>query len=363
VPDWWPDPDQVPGLRWRGVVLDHFDGRVWTIRQPRRIWPRRVEAGDVAISLPRATGRILVQEIYLEPLGTDVIFVAPRAVRLRVRASQVNQDDMDSLMVPAATARLQYIVASELDEKLPGRSWPRAAPPLDGDALARYLQLPPLAPRVEALAREAAAGSTDPQEIAVRLSAFLSSRYRYTLVLERQTALDPVEEFLFVRRSGNCEYFAAALAVMLRSLGIPARVVNGFQRGEWNPYGHYFMVRLADAHSWVEAHVGGAGWVTLEPSPRGQAGGGEGLGLLVLLRDALRMLWHRYVINWTLRDQFEVALAIRRHATSASIRDIHPGPAARAVVVVGVLLGGLVVWRGGGGGGRGPGAAGGAARR
>ena len=132
---------------------------------------------------------------------------------------------------------------------------------------------------------------------------------------------------------------------MLRSLDIPARVVNGFQRGQWNPYGRYFMVRLADAHSWVEAHVGRAGWVTLDPSPRGQAGGGEGLGLLVLLRDALRMLWHRYVINWTLRDQFEVALAIRRHATSASIRDIHPGPAARAVVVVGVLLGGLVVWR------------------
>ena len=81
-----------------------------------------------------------------------------------------------------------------------------------------------------------------------------------------------------MRRSGNCEYFAAALAVMLRSLGIPARVVGGFQRGEWNPYGRYFMVRLQDAHSWVEAYIDGAGWVTLDPSPRADAEADGGAG-------------------------------------------------------------------------------------
>ena len=62
-----------------------------------------------------------------------------------------------------------------------------------------------------------------------------------------------------MRGSGNCEYFAAAMAVMLRSLDVPARVVGGFQRGEWNPYGRYFMVRLSDAHAWVEAYVEGRG--------------------------------------------------------------------------------------------------------
>jgi transglutaminase-like putative cysteine protease len=354
IADWMPEPDRLPNLRWRGVVLDHFDGRVWTIRQPRRIWPRRVVEGDVPVALLRGTGRILVQEFYLEPLGTDVIFVAPRPVRLRVRAAQVNQDDMDSLMVPAATARLNYVVASELDEGVAARPWVRPAPPLDEAAMARYLQLPPIAPRVEALARDVTAGSQDPQEAAQRLAAFLSREYRYTLALERRTTLDPVEEFLFVRRSGNCEYFAAAMAVMLRSLGIPARVVNGFQRGEWNPYGRYFMVRLADAHSWVEAHVGRAGWITLDPSPRVPAGAGGGLGTLGLHLDALRVRWHRYIVNWSLRDQLETAMALRQHATSAwgkggpwlaSLRDVDPGPVARAVAVLGVLLGGLVVWR------------------
>ena len=102
-------------------------------------------------------------------------------------------------------------------------------------------------------------GVTSPGSIATR------SRWSAT------TQLDPVEEFLFVRRSGNCEYFAAALAVMLRTLGIPSRVVGGFQRGEWNPYGRYFTVRLRDAHSWVEAYIHGAGWVALDPSPRAEA--------------------------------------------------------------------------------------------
>ena len=61
------------------------------------------------------------------------------------------------------------------------------------------------------------------------------------------------------------------MAVMLRTLGIPSRVVNGFQRGEWNPYGRYFMVRLRDAHSWVEAYIQGRGWMTFDPTPPGAA--------------------------------------------------------------------------------------------
>jgi hypothetical protein len=100
--------------------------------------------------------------------------------------------------------------------------------------------------------------------------------------------------------------------------------------------------------------VGRAGWITLDPSPRLPAEGGSGLGAVGLHLDALRVRWHRYVINWSLRDQLETAMALRQHATSAwgrggpwltSLRDVQPGPTARAVAAVGVLLGGLVVWR------------------
>jgi len=168
------------------------------------------------------------------------------------------------------------------------------------------------------------------------------------------SALDPLEEFLFVRRAGHCEYFAAALAVMLRSLGIPARVVNGFQRGEWNPYGRYFIVRMRDAHSWVEAHVGGAGWVTLDPSPRAQAEAEVWAppGPAFLYLDALRLRWHRYVINWSLGDQMHAAGTIRRRAaewgpwlTSLTGRVERSGLVWSALVVIGAGLIALFWWR------------------
>ena len=144
-----------------------------------------------------------------------------------------------------------------------------------------------MGPRIADLAREITAGSASDHEAARRLTVWLGRNLTYTRVLERTTALPPVEEFLFVRRAGNCEYFAAALAVMLRSLDIPARVVNGFQRGEWNPYGEYWVVRMRDAHSWVEANLDGA-WTTLDPSPRGAAPPAP-ISALTLYIDGLRM--------------------------------------------------------------------------
>jgi transglutaminase-like putative cysteine protease len=346
MPEWTPQPDRIPALRWRGVVLDHFDGRVWRAREPRRV-PLERPAGDFLLGLPRGTGRLLVQDIYLEPLGTAVLFGAPRVLTLRLRAGDsLSVDDMGSISAPAARSRLRYTVVSEVERMPPVRPGPRRAPPpLDAEQAARFLQLPPLPARVAELAQRVSAGSRDPYEAALRVSEHLAREYRYTLVLERRTTLDPVDEFLFVRRSGNCEYFAAALAVMLRSLGIPARVVNGFQRGEWNPYGHYFMVRLQDAHSWVEAYVGGLGWVTLDPSPRSAGGSEDTWGAVTLYLDSLRMRWHRYVVNWTLRDQMQAAWTFRQYAGRPwlELDSADRTTRAAAAVAIAVLLGLLVL--------------------
>ena len=101
------------------------------------------------------------------------------------------------------------------------------------------------------------------------------------------------------------------MAVMLRSLGVPARVVNGFQRGEWNPYGQYYIVRYYDAHSWVEAYLPDTGWVTFDPTPRASVNvlAGRTPGFLYL--DSLRLQWHRYVVNWTLRDQIRAVQSVQ----------------------------------------------------
>src|SRR5206468_11924963 len=100
---------------------------------------------------------------------------------------------------------------------------PRVAPPpglREGGpraataAQARYLQLPPLAERIPGLAREVTAGSRNSYEAPLKLNHYLPPQFKYTLVIKQQSELEPLEEFLFVRRSGNCEYFAAPLAVM-----------------------------------------------------------------------------------------------------------------------------------------------------
>ena len=311
------DPAALPELRWRGVAFDQFDGRAWSSPMTPRRFVRRSPTGDFGIGLARGAGPIVRQEIYLEPMGTDALFAAPRALRLEVRSPTMVVDDMGGLSVASATARLHYVVESELEA--PGR--PRAhvgrlTPPLTPAERERYLQLPALAPEIRRLARDVRAGTPDAETAARRISAHLSSsNYRYTLVLTRQSARPPLEEFLFVRRSGNCEYFAAAMAVMLRSEGIPSRVVAGFQRGEWNPYGRYFMVRLSDAHSWVEAYIAGRGWVVFDPSPRGEAVEEAARGSVSLYLDAARMRWYRYIVNWSLRDQVQLAQTVHRQAS------------------------------------------------
>jgi transglutaminase-like putative cysteine protease len=343
-----PAPDRLPGVRWRGIALDHFDGTAWTRDDQDRITIRRMPHGPVHVARARGTGPSFTQEIYLEPLGTQVLFAAPRILRIGIRADAVTIDAGGTVSVGSTAARLRYVVDSELETAVP-RLVAGGRETLDADARGRYLQLPPLAPRVRSLARQVAGDAPEPVTAATRLATFLSERYRYTRVLDRQTSLPPVEEFLFVTRSGNCEYFAAALAVMLRTLGIPSRVVNGFQRGEWNPYGGYFMVRLLDAHSWVEAHVDGAGWFTLDPSPRGGQETAAAPGPVNLYLDALRLRWYRYVVNWSLQDQVTAAGKVRAAATTwtpslgwvrrpGDVRGLAVGLAVALAIAAGVLL-------------------------
>ena len=344
------DPVTLPELRWRGVAFDQFDGRAWSSTGTPRRYVRRGAGGDFGIGLPRGRGPVLRQEIFLEPMGTDAVFGAPRMLRLELQSPTLVVDDMSGVSTSSATARLHYVVESELEETLrpaaPAARRGPGLPALSADERARFLQLPALSSDIARLAREAAAGARDPELVARRIGAFLSTNYRYTLALRRETERPPLEEFLFVRRSGNCEYFAAAMAVMLRSEGIPSRVVAGFQHGEWNPYGRYYMVRLSDAHSWVEAYVEGRGWAAFDPSPRGEVAAAAP-GSVSLYLDAARMRWYRYVINWSLGDQVHLAASVHRQATDVRVGFSWPRHwrVSPAVLAAGAALGGLaLVW-------------------
>ena len=93
------------------------------------------------------------------------------------------------------------------------------------------------------------------------------TRFGYTLELPRDSPQDPIADFLFVRKRGHCEYFASSMAIMLRTLGIPSRVVNGFRTTEFNDLTGNYVIRASSAHSWVEAYFPNYGWISFDPTP------------------------------------------------------------------------------------------------
>lgn len=350
-PDGPADPEGLDGLRWRGVAFDHFTGRAWSVTHAERRMVPRTGGGQAALARPRGTGLLITQAIYLEPIGSEVLFAAPRLLGVTVSGGPVWVDALGAVTSPVPQARLRYRALSELE--LPARRPSGTVRPLAEEERARYLQLPLLSPRIHALAREVTRQTPDQWAAALRLTHHLQTTLRYSLELKRTPGVEPLEDFLFVTRSGNCEYFASSLAVLLRSLAIPARVVNGFQRGEWNPYGGYFTVRQRDAHSWVEAWTPERGWMTLDPSPRAEFDAAWASSGTFQYLDALRMRWHRYVVNWSLGDQLRASWQVRQQALAwrRAFFDgglSFPGGKRGAAIAVGAVMGlaaALFLWR------------------
>jgi hypothetical protein len=132
----------------------------------------------------------------------------------------------------------------------------------------RYLRLPVTNPRMRELAEQITAGAKGPAEAAARVEAFLRTRYSYSFE-SNIGGRDPLVDFLFNARAGHCEYFASSMAVLLRMVKVPTRVVTGFYAALPEPVGPWHIIRSSNAHSWVEVWVEGRGWLTYDPTPPG----------------------------------------------------------------------------------------------
>jgi protein-glutamine gamma-glutamyltransferase len=168
------------------------------------------------------------------------------------------------------------------------------------------LQLPALDPRIQGLAEQVTASVSSPIDKASVLENHLRMHYGYTLQLPDRTPKDPISNFLFERKQGHCEYFASAMAVMLRTIGIPSRLVNGFSGGEFNDLTSQYVIRESDAHSWVEAYIPGQGWVEFDPTPAAAAQPHSKWGRFQLYLDAMSSFWRDWVVNYDLGHQLRL---------------------------------------------------------
>ena len=261
-----------PRLKWRGIALDYYDGRSWSNTREgfHRIY-RDGRYGGILVSRDRRSNEFLIQQnILLEPFS-NVIFGAPQMVLLTgeiVSGNFLFTDANDSIGIyRRGQGPLRYVVYSDLVTREEKLAHPSEAGALPEAARRRYLQLPELHPQVYRLAEEMTEQQDSGPDKALAIEYFLKGNYGYSLDNLSAKAEDPLYDFLTQTKAGHCEYFATAQAVLMRSIGIPTRVVNGFHLGEFNEFSSYFIVRQSDAHSWVEGYFPELGWVEFDSTP------------------------------------------------------------------------------------------------
>ena len=236
-----PDADQ---RYWRGIVFQRFDGAGW---YPANLQTaRRSSVGGSDLS--RYT-------VILEPHGQRYLFVLDLPVTANPVATIM--DDHTLVARRPIWQRFHYGAASFLDYLQDSGGQPADA----------YLQLPAdRNPQTAALGNQWARTLAEPETVvSAALAFFRDNGFQYTLRPDR-LGLDAVDDFLFASRKGFCEHFATAFAVLMRSAGVPARLVGGYQGGRWNDLGGFLTVRQSDAHVWCEVWLAGQGWVRVDPT-------------------------------------------------------------------------------------------------
>jgi transglutaminase-like putative cysteine protease len=270
-------------------------------------------------AVPPAALPTFTYRVVMEPVGLNIFFLAPvplkmsgdyRVIAINSDGSVFNSGAMAGQVVPEGETGAIGIYSAEADARDPENFVRNSNSSNYPPAVARtYLQLPArLDPRVADLARTITASAKSNYARALAIQTYLKTNYAYTLELPGLNAPDQLSYFLFDRKKGHCEYFATSMAIMLRTLGIPSRVVNGFRGGEYNDLTSQYIVREQDAHSWVEAYYPEFGWVTFDPTPaRRVAAASGGWARLGLYMDAAREMWREWVVNYDFSHQMKLS--------------------------------------------------------
>ncbi len=260
---------------WRAEAFDTYDGTTWTIASkdtqtlptadaPGAYMAQPTRGPDGLANLPSVP---VTQTFYIDAPQPNILFAAANASRVYFPSGGLREDRYGSIRAPILLDQgLVYSVVSDVPVNDP--SWLRRAGHAIPPSMAGYLQLPATLPaRVGDLARQVAQGAPSEYDAVMAVQTWIQGHTRYNLdVPADPPGVDSVDRFLFVTREGFCEQIASSMAVMLRTLGIPTRLVTGYGPGDRNPLTGYFEVRDSDAHAWLEVYYPQIGWVPYDPT-------------------------------------------------------------------------------------------------
>jgi transglutaminase-like putative cysteine protease len=317
------DPGRAADVHWRGIVLTDFDGKRWFTAAHDQVVLSPNPDGEFrfnSLALPSGDSYPLRYTVLMEPVATDAVFIAAHLEALRGRftneSDRIGASQQRGYLLVDRTGSLSNPFHNETKVRYEGLSLLPVIPPVQlrkasstfpDEIQSLYLQLPELDPRIKQLAQKVTESSHNEYDRAANIERYLKTHYAYTLDLTGPKTDDPLAHFLFTRRAGHCEYFAAAMTVMLRDLGIPARYVGGFLPGEYNDLGGDYIIRASDAHTWVEVYFPGYGWITFDPTPPGNGKRNTFLSRLALYWDWFQFAWSEWVVNYDFVHQVNLA--------------------------------------------------------
>ena len=271
-----PIPETIPVVvnpthyRWRAITYDVYSGAGWGSSTAQDV----PLPADTLLLNPPQNYRVVTQHIQRIPgQGTYVYWTGILAqvntnleIAWRTKPPSAPSPAADGDMLGALTDPDVYTVVS-YQPQLSVEQLRSAGSDYPPQIVGRYLQLPESMPeRVLALARELTQAAPTPYDRAVSIETYLRT-FPYTLeVGPPPPGRDVVDYFLFTARQGYCDYYASAMVVLARAVGLPARLVIGYASGEYNAPTAEYIVRQKDAHSWAEVYFSGIGWVEFEPT-------------------------------------------------------------------------------------------------
>jgi protein-glutamine gamma-glutamyltransferase len=293
-------------ILWRGVVLDHYNGKTWNSTLNNGFSLRNKPGKGLSLFKVSRPTEVVEQTVYMESFDIPYLFTHGIPVFVDGNFTKLNVDQGFVLKTDRAqSGPKKYTLVSEISD--PNRTYNSELPHPDDTVFPeRFLQLPEISTATKNLSANLTRSSNSAREKAFNILNHFRD-FGYTLEMKNDPDKTALEYFLFDRKEGHCEYFASAMVILLRAAGVPARLVNGFVGAEWHDWGNYLIVRQSHAHSWVEAYLPGVGWAVFDPTPPDltQAVAPE-INPLTQTLDLLRMNWQRYIIRYSVNDQADM---------------------------------------------------------